>query len=103
MSTHEALPQFCQLVKNLKNGNAEKALTILWFHDRSQPDIAMSSGQLTKYWMTTTSDGRTAPSLRRGFVRAVSHRNQKKQIFPEARVTHHYSQVVAATNRRNPS
>ena len=48
MSTHEALPQFCQLVKNLKNGNAEKALAILWFHDRSQPDIAMSSGQLTK-------------------------------------------------------
>lgn len=48
MSTYGALPQFCQLVMRLKKGNVEKALAILWFHDRSQPGIAMPSGKLTK-------------------------------------------------------
>lgn len=82
MSTHEALPQFCQLVKNLKNGNAEKALTILWFHDRSQPDIAMSSGQLTKilddYHIGRPNSTQLAEGIRKSRLASES----KKTDFP---------------------
>lgn len=45
---HLSLDDFCELVKPLRKTQAEKALALLWFHDRSKPDIAMKSGQLTK-------------------------------------------------------
>ena len=45
---HIALTDFCELVKALAKTNAEKALAVLWYHDRKQPDVAMGSGQLTK-------------------------------------------------------
>jgi hypothetical protein len=45
---HLPLLNFSEIVKSLRKSNAEKALTILWFHDCNQPDIAMTAGQLTK-------------------------------------------------------
>lgn len=45
---HISLVEFCEVVKKLERSNAEKALTILWFRDREQADVAMTSGQLTK-------------------------------------------------------
>ena len=45
---HLSLVDFCEIVKELKKSNAEKALAVLWYHDRQQIDVSMSSGQLTK-------------------------------------------------------
>jgi hypothetical protein len=45
---HISLTEFCEVVRTLERSNAEKALVILWYHDRQQPDIAMTSGQLAK-------------------------------------------------------
>jgi hypothetical protein len=36
------------VVKDLAKTNAEKALAILWYFDREQPDICKTSGQITK-------------------------------------------------------
>jgi len=35
-------------IRELERSNAEKALTVLWYRDRQKPDIAMTSGALTK-------------------------------------------------------
>jgi hypothetical protein len=43
-----SLSDFCEVVKGLQKSNAEKALLVLWYHDHSQPDLAMTPGQLTK-------------------------------------------------------
>jgi hypothetical protein len=45
---HLSLDAFCEVVKASKRPNAEKALAILWYFDREQPDVAKTSGQLTK-------------------------------------------------------
>ena len=45
---HLPLVEFCEVVKQLEKSNAEKALAILWYLDRQQTDIAMTSGQLAK-------------------------------------------------------
>lgn len=45
---HLSLDDFCSVVKDLRKVHAEKALAILWFHDLTKPDIAMTSGQLTR-------------------------------------------------------
>ena len=45
---HLTLIDFCEVVKELKKSNAEKALTLLWFQDRQESDISLSSGQLAK-------------------------------------------------------
>jgi len=45
---HLSLNGFCEVVKKLSRTNAEKALAVLWYFDREQPDIAKSAGQLTK-------------------------------------------------------
>jgi hypothetical protein len=45
---HLSLVEYCELVKGLDRSNAEKALAVLWYHDRSEPDVAMTSGELTK-------------------------------------------------------
>lgn len=42
------LLDFCEFVKRLERSNAEKALAVLWYHDRQEPDITMTSGQLAK-------------------------------------------------------
>jgi hypothetical protein len=36
------------VIRGLNRSNADKALIILWYCDRQQPDVAMTSGQLTK-------------------------------------------------------
>jgi hypothetical protein len=45
---HLPLLDFCLIVRQLPKSNAEKALAVLWYHDRSQPDIALTAGQLTR-------------------------------------------------------
>ena len=45
---HIPLVEFCEVVKGLERSNAEKALTVLWYHDRQEPDVAITSSQLTK-------------------------------------------------------
>ncbi len=42
------LDGFCELVKELKKSNAEKALAVLWYFDQLQPDVAKTAGQLAK-------------------------------------------------------
>src|SRR4051812_17715010 len=43
---HISLADFCEIIKGLEKSNAEKALLVLWYHDRLQPDVPMKSGQL---------------------------------------------------------
>lgn len=43
-----SLDGFCEVVKELKKSNAEKALAVLWYFDHLHPDIAKTAGQLTK-------------------------------------------------------
>jgi hypothetical protein len=45
---HLSLEGFCEVVKGSSRTNAEKALTILWYFDHEQADIAKTAGQLTK-------------------------------------------------------
>lgn len=45
---HIKLEEFCEILKTLNKSNGEKALAILWFHDRQNQNIAMTSGQLTR-------------------------------------------------------
>jgi hypothetical protein len=45
------LVEFCEVIRGLNKSNAEKALIILWHSDHRQPDVAMTSGQLTKVLM----------------------------------------------------
>lgn len=45
---HLSLDDFCEIVKDLTSPNSEKALAVLWYHDRTQADIAMTAGQLAK-------------------------------------------------------
>jgi len=45
---HLSLDGFCEVVKKLSKTNAEKALAILWYFDREQPDISKTAGHLTK-------------------------------------------------------
>jgi hypothetical protein len=45
---HLSLDIFCEVVKKLDKTNAEKALAVLWYFDREQPDAVRSAGQLTK-------------------------------------------------------
>jgi hypothetical protein len=45
---HLSLDDFCEVVKKSNRSNAEKALTVLWYFDYEQPDIAKTAGQLTK-------------------------------------------------------
>lgn len=43
-----SLADFCELLKIINKTNAEKALVILWYLDREQPDVTKTAGQLTK-------------------------------------------------------
>jgi hypothetical protein len=45
---HLSLDDFCEVVKKLNKVQADKALAILWFHDRETPDVAMKAVRLTK-------------------------------------------------------
>jgi hypothetical protein len=45
---HLSLGDFCELVTKLDKTNAEKAVSILWYHDHKTPDMPMSAGALTK-------------------------------------------------------
>ncbi|MFT3788148.1 MAG: hypothetical protein QM770_18590 [Tepidisphaeraceae bacterium] len=45
---HLSLVDFCMIVARLNKTNAEKAVAVLWYHDRKQPDVMMGAGQLAK-------------------------------------------------------
>jgi len=45
---HLSLVDFCEVIKGLNKSNAEKALAVLWYRDRQQADVTMTSGQLAK-------------------------------------------------------
>jgi hypothetical protein len=42
------LDGFCEVAKELKKSNAEKALAVLWYFDYVQPGITKTAGQLAK-------------------------------------------------------
>lgn len=42
------LDQFCHVLRKLERNQADRALSILWFHDEKTPDIVMSAGELAK-------------------------------------------------------
>lgn len=45
---HLSLADFCEHLTELELTNAEKAIAVLWFHDRKTPDVLMTSGALKK-------------------------------------------------------
>lgn len=45
---HLNLDDFCEILKGLKKTNTEKALAVLWFHDRKCPDVFMTAGDLAR-------------------------------------------------------
>jgi hypothetical protein len=66
---HISLAEFCEVVKKLERSNAEKALAVLWYHDRQKSDVAMTSGQLTKvltdYHVGTPNATQLAEAIRK--------------------------------------
>lgn len=45
---HISLDDFCEVVRVLNKPQAEKALALLWYHDRKQQDVVMSAGELSR-------------------------------------------------------
>jgi len=42
------IEDFCNILSKLNRSNAEKALALLWFFDREQPNVSKTAGHLTK-------------------------------------------------------
>ncbi|KPF58480.1 hypothetical protein D621_05615 [beta proteobacterium AAP51] len=84
---HLSLEDFCELVKGLEKTNAEKALALLWYHDRKQPDLAMSAGQLTRllgdHHIGTANSTALAGAIRR--TRLASERTAGFSLKPGSR------------------
>jgi hypothetical protein len=77
---HLSLVDFCEVVKQLAKSNAEKALTVLWYRDRGQVDIAMSSGQLAKILVDHHVGTPNATQLAEG-IRKTKLANQNRRGF----------------------
>ena len=77
---HISLVEFCEVVKQLGRSNADKALTILWYRDRQQPDVAMTSGQLTKV-LTDHHVGAPNATLLAAAIRKTKLANESKGGF----------------------
>ncbi len=77
---HLSFVDFSQIVKDLPKTNAEKALVILWYYDRSQTDVAMTSGQLTKI-MGDYHIGTPNPTLLAEAIRKTKLANEGKGGF----------------------
>lgn len=64
-----SLDDFCEILKELKKSNAEKALAILWYFDRLHLGIAKTPGQLTKvladYHVGTPNQTALADAIRK--------------------------------------
>jgi len=88
--------EFCELVKNLKKSNAEKALAVLWYFDHEKPGSKKSAGELTKLLMDhhigtpnqtalVIAIGKTklANKDRRGFCLRPGSRKIIRDWFPE--------------------
>lgn len=43
-----AIEDFCEILSRLNRSNTEKALALLWFFDREQPNVSKSARHLTK-------------------------------------------------------
>jgi len=77
---HISLVDFCEVVKQLKRSNAEKALAILWYRDWQQPDIALTPGQLTKV-MVDHHVGTPNATLLAAAIRKTKLGNESKSGF----------------------
>ncbi|NOX57589.1 MAG: hypothetical protein GXP29_01860, partial [Planctomycetes bacterium] len=66
---HLSLGDFCEHIKALDGSNAEKAVAVLWYHDRKADDVAMTSGALTKimgnYHIGTPNSTQLAEAIRK--------------------------------------
>jgi hypothetical protein len=77
---HLSLLDFCEVVKQLDRSNAEKALAVLWYHDRQQPDVAMTSGQLAKVLVNHHVGTPNATQLAEA-IRKTKLANESKSAF----------------------
>lgn len=77
---HISLEDFCELLKPLGRTNAERAIAILWYRDRQEPDVAMTSGQLTKV-MTDYHVGRPHATQLGKAIRRTRLVNESKGGF----------------------
>lgn len=63
------LSDFCEHVTKLDKTNAEKAVAILWYHDRKTPDASMNARQLVKimsdYHVGTPNQTTLAEAIRK--------------------------------------
>lgn len=82
-----SLVEFCEALRKVQKPNADKALALLWYHDRSTPDIAMSSGELAKllddHHVGSPHSTRLADALRRS--RMVKESNRGLMLKPGSR------------------
>jgi hypothetical protein len=88
---HISLVEFCEVVRQLERSNAEKALTVLWYRDRQQPDVAMKSGQLAKV-LVDHHVGTPNPTQLAVAIRKTKLANESKAGFsvkPGSRKTIH--------------
>jgi hypothetical protein len=77
---HISLIDFCDIVKKLERTNAEKALAILWYYDRQQPDVVMTSGELAKV-LIDYHVGTPNPTHLAAAIRKTKYANEKKTGF----------------------
>ena len=77
---HISLVEFCEVIKQLQRSNAEKALTVLWYRDRAQPDAVMTSRQLTKV-LIDHHIGTPNPTLLAEAIRKTKLANESKAGF----------------------
>lgn len=93
---HLSLDGFCEVVKKSNKTNAEKALAVLWYFDCEQPDVAKSSGQLTKvlgdHHLGTPNQTALADAIRKtkianesrsGFTLKPGSRKMIRDWFPD--------------------
>jgi len=75
-----SLDDFCEIVKNLKKSNAEKALTVLWYFDRTQHEICKTAGQLTRV-LGDHHVGTPNQTMLAGAIRKTKLANEGKNGF----------------------
>jgi hypothetical protein len=77
---HLLLIDYCVIVGSLDKTNAEKAIAILWYFDRSTPDVAMSSGKLAKV-LDDHHIGTSNPTLLGNAIRKLKLASESKGGF----------------------
>jgi hypothetical protein len=77
---HTSLEDFCRNVKGLQKTNAEKALMVLWYHDRAQPGVELTAGCLAKV-LDDHHVGRPNSTLLGAGIRKTRLANESKAGF----------------------